>query len=116
MHIKVYPTFFLAVQNANLSDVLMDRAVLNDANLRNANFQRAVLTRYFRAESMINAAKSCLARGKACPSNAHCTTHIATLFVILSECVCRSDLGGADIAGADFTNALVDKTQQIVSC
>lgn len=28
----------------------------------------------------------------------------------------RSDLGGADIYGADFTNALVDKTQQIVSC
>lgn len=34
-----------ALQNANLSDVLMDRAVLNEANLRNANFQRAVLTR-----------------------------------------------------------------------
>ena len=27
---------------------------------------------------------------------------------------CRSDLGGADITGADFTNALLDKTQQIV--
>ena len=30
------------------------------------------------------------------------------------ERACRSDLGGADINGADFTNALLDKTQQIV--
>ena len=29
--------------------------------------------------------------------------------------MCRSDLGGANITGADFTNALVDRTQQIVS-
>lgn len=29
--------------------------------------------------------------------------------------VSRSDLGGADIYGADFTNALIDKTQQMVS-
>jgi Pentapeptide repeats (8 copies) len=36
----------LLLQNANLSDVLMDRAVINEANLRNANFQRAVLTRF----------------------------------------------------------------------
>ena len=28
---------------------------------------------------------------------------------------CRSDFGGAIITGADFTNALVDKSQQIVS-
>ena len=27
---------------------------------------------------------------------------------------CRSDLTGAKIEGADFSNALVDKTQQIV--
>ena len=29
--------------------------------------------------------------------------------------MCRSDLGGAKISGTDFSNALVDKTQQIVS-
>jgi len=34
-----------APQNANLSDVLMDRAVLNEANLRNANLQRTIFTR-----------------------------------------------------------------------
>ena len=28
---------------------------------------------------------------------------------------CRTDFGGAVITGADFTNALVDKSQQIVS-
>jgi uncharacterized protein YjbI with pentapeptide repeats len=28
----------------------------------------------------------------------------------------RSDLGGADIFGADFTNALVDRTQQLAMC
>jgi len=27
---------------------------------------------------------------------------------------CRTDFGGANITGADFTNALVDKSQQIV--
>ena len=32
-------------QNANITDVLMDRAVLNDANLVNANLSRTVLTR-----------------------------------------------------------------------
>lgn len=44
--------------------------MLNEANLKNAILQRAVFT--------------------------------------------RSDLGGANIEGADFTNALVDKTQQQV--
>ena len=53
-----------------MADALFDRAVLNDANLRNANFERTVLT--------------------------------------------RSDLTGAKIDGTDFSNALVDKTQQIV--
>lgn len=59
------------MQGADLSDVLMDRAVINGANLKQANLSRAVFT--------------------------------------------RSDFGGADITGADFTNALVDRTQQIVS-
>lgn len=49
----------------------MDRAVLNESNLKNAILSRAVLT--------------------------------------------RSDLGGADVEGADFSNALVDRSQQIVS-
>ena len=30
--------------------------------------------------------------------------------------VCRSDLTGANIEGADFTNALVDRTQQMALC
>ena len=34
-----------SAQNADLSDVLMDRAVLNDSNLTNANLSRAILTR-----------------------------------------------------------------------
>lgn len=57
-------------EGADLSDTLMDRAVVVEANLRNAILQRAVLT--------------------------------------------RSDLRDADIKGADFTNALVDKAQQMV--
>ncbi len=32
-------------QEANLSDVLMDRAVMVDSNLRNAVLQRAIFTR-----------------------------------------------------------------------
>lgn len=82
------------LQNANVADALFDRyvpcshglrydqtrqaemlvsccrAVLNQADLRNANFERVVLT--------------------------------------------RSDLTGAKIDGTDFSNALIDKTQQIV--
>jgi uncharacterized protein YjbI with pentapeptide repeats len=34
------------LQDANLSDVLMDRATMNEANLRNAILERAVFTRY----------------------------------------------------------------------
>ena len=37
-----------SAQNADLSDVLMDRAVLNDSNLTNANLSRAILTRQVR--------------------------------------------------------------------
>lgn len=48
----------------------MDRAVMNNANLKDAVLQRAIFT--------------------------------------------RSDLGGANIEGADFTNALLDKPQQMV--
>lgn len=36
----------MTVQGADLSDVLMDRAVINGANLTNANLSRAVFTRY----------------------------------------------------------------------
>jgi uncharacterized protein YjbI with pentapeptide repeats len=58
-------------QDANLSDVLMDRATMVETNLKNAILQRAVFT--------------------------------------------RSDLKDAVIEGADFTNALLDKTQVMVS-
>lgn len=45
------------------------------------------------------------------------TIEIPPCEVIMNPCcMCnRSDLGGADIYGADFTNALIDKTQQMVS-
>lgn len=56
----------------SLSDVLMDRAVLNESNLKNALLVRAVLT--------------------------------------------QSDLGKANVEGADFTNALIDKEQQMALC
>jgi hypothetical protein len=69
--ILVSSLFNLCLQGANLSDVLMDRSVMNEANLKDAILERAVFT--------------------------------------------RSDLGGANIEGADFTNALLDKTQQMVS-
>lgn len=36
----------LALQGANLSDSLMDRAVIVGANLKNANLTRAVFTRW----------------------------------------------------------------------
>ena len=65
-------TFRCNFENADASDVLWDRAVLNEANLRNAVLQRTVFT--------------------------------------------SSDLGGADVYGADFTNALVDRAQQLKLC
>lgn len=69
---SLYHEACVGVQDANLSDVLMDRSVMNDANLKNAILQRTVFT--------------------------------------------RSDLTGANVEGADFTNALLDKTQQMVGC
>ena len=100
--------------------MLMDRAVLNDSNLTNANLSRAILTR-----------RVCL------PCQTFCTKLLSTLcllqpcqikwtlrgnssyllpcaIILMHGLCCRSDLGGAKISGTDFTNALVDKTQQIV--
>lgn len=59
-------------EGADLSDTLADRAVIVEANLRNAILERAILT--------------------------------------------ASDLRDADIYGSDFTNALVDKAQQLKLC
>lgn len=44
-----------------------------------------------------------------CPKNAYILSDSAML-------LSRSDLTGADIEGADFTNALVDKPQQMALC
>ena len=45
--------------------------------------------------------------------------HLSVRLTKLTWCMlamyCRTDFGGAIITGADFTNALVDKSQQIVS-
>jgi hypothetical protein len=38
-----------------------------------------------------------------------------TVLVVQRTIMTRSDLNKADIYGADFTNALIDKTQQMVS-
>lgn len=89
-------------QDADLSDVLFDRAVLNGANLKNANLSRTIFTR-----SQIALHSWCL------------SIHIAgCMKSVLQQhslvCLCRTDFGGANITGADFTNALVDKSQQIV--
>ena len=74
----------------------MDRAVLNEANLKNANLERAVFTRYSYTASCVCVC-SCLSL-----SDWH-------------RCLsCRSDLSDADIEGADFSNALLDKTMQTV--
>ncbi|CAI0413694.1 unnamed protein product [Linum tenue] len=59
-------------EGADLSDTLMDRMVLNEANLTNAVLVRTVLT--------------------------------------------RSDLGGAIIEGADFSDAVLDLTQKQALC
>ena len=36
----------LKLQNADLSDALMDRAVINQANLKNAILERVIFTRF----------------------------------------------------------------------
>ena len=90
------------LQNSNLSDSLMDRATLVDANLKNANLERVVFTRCATVQAEPGCMQLSPAQSPACkPANVQ-------LFY-------RSDLTGAKIEGADFSNALVDKTQQIVS-
>ena len=46
LHAAANPSPQLALQGANLSDSLMDRAVIVGANLKNANLTRAVFTRW----------------------------------------------------------------------
>ena len=48
-------------------------------------------------------------QGMPCPASSSCCV------TLLSDTACRSDFKDANIEGADFTNALVDRTQQIVS-
>jgi uncharacterized protein YjbI with pentapeptide repeats len=146
----------------------MDRAVLNEANLRNANLQRTIFTRcclppctlaarmrwlrrlrvrgnsdqldkrmrglksalsksggvcwYARMQSVFMcvhrpvrtpAAAAALA-GRRCRLLLGAASERTSLPSPRAPCAHRSDLGGADIHGADFTNALLDKTQQIV--
>ena len=86
------------LQNADLSDVLFDRAVLNGANLKNANLSRTIFTRYVCGPPAVNL---------------FCNSHKRTCHMFAASF--RTDFGGAIITGADFTNALVDKSQQIVS-
>ena len=95
----------------------MDRAVLNDSNLTNANLSRAILTRSVLQIisvappdilKMLRAAAKDLAVPKSIDS-------IRCMEINETLAMCRSDLGGAKISGTDFSNALVDKTQQIVS-
>ena len=74
----------------------MDRAVLNEANLKNANLERAVFTRY-RASDHSYCSETC---------------EMPSLHPV--SALCRSDLSDADIEGADFTNALLDKPMQTV--
>ena len=88
-------------QNSNLSDSLMDRATLVDANLKNANLERVVFTRC----AAVQAEPGCMQLNPA-QSPRYTQAHFLPSY--------RSDLTGAKIDGADFSNALVDKTQQIV--
>ncbi len=45
----------------------------------------------------------------------HVLILVAAVYETTRHGPCRSDLGGAKISGTDFSNALLDKTQQIVS-
>lgn len=141
-------------QNANLSDVLMDRAVMNEANLRNANLQRTIFTRsvcwrpphapalqcptcpcmfcqqmllvltpaghFFWTRGHLLSWHASVAISCGPARTMHWLCHLSPFLRIKhhmlrhGQCACRSDLGGADINGLDFTNALLDKTQQIV--
>ena len=102
----------LALQGANLSDSLMDRAVIVGANLKNANLTRAVFTRwraiYLGTSCLLVSCSTCV---RACLAPVSSSCHLT----LMSDTACRSDFKDANIEGADFTNALVDRTQQIVS-
>ena len=88
---------FANFENANLSDVLMDRAVLNGANLTNANLQRTVLTRSDLGGAIVTVSGFLIT----------CLRHAVMTDLLTGMTT------GADITGTDFTNALLDKTQQV---
>lgn len=84
-------------ENADLSDTLMDRAVIVEANLKNAVLQRG---RYAcDVASLLYHSSLCHASG-----------------VYLVGVFTRSDFRDAQIYGADFSNALIDKPQQMSMC
>lgn len=140
-------------ENADLSDALMDRAVIVEANLKNAVLQ--VRMRWFvgclgwgcgwaavgllcrRGTRRAVQGSGAGVGGHAAPAPLPAGLHAPQRAVPRPAPACnqpppvlgppagappqrvvftRSDLAGSDIYGADFTNALLDKTQQMVRC
>lgn len=123
-------------EHADLSDALMDRSVIVDANLRNAILQVGAGGPRWAAPRL-----GCVVLVFAAPRRrALCSCVQQRLKwnqqrcreTITSPCnppspapppppapkrvvLTRSDLARSDIFGADFTNALVDRSQQLVS-
>ncbi|KAL3159714.1 hypothetical protein ABBQ38_010120 [Trebouxia sp. C0009 RCD-2024] len=83
-------------RNANFKGSKLQGAYFIKAVTANANFENADLSDVLFDRAVLNGANL---------KNANLSRTIFT----------RTDFGGAIITGADFTNALVDKSQQIVS-
>lgn len=84
-------------RNCNFKDTKLQGTYFIKAVVAKANFENADLSDALMDRAVINQANL---------KNAILERVIFT----------RSDFGGADIEGADFSNALVDKTQQIALC
>lgn len=113
------------LEGADLSDALMDRAVIVEANLKNAVLQVCVcgggvggwlaggLAGWVRWKLAL-AACAGWPRPPAPPLPHRHFALVAPPPAPQRAVLTRSDLKDADIYGADFTNALLDKTQQMV--
>ncbi|GAX76852.1 hypothetical protein CEUSTIGMA_g4298.t1 [Chlamydomonas eustigma] len=95
------------LRRSNFTSANAKRAIFKDANLQGAYFIKAVTYK----ANFENANLSDVLMDRAVINEANLRNAVLTRAVLT-----RSDLTGADVEGADFTNALVDRAQQLALC
>lgn len=105
------------IKGQDFSNQDLRRSNFTSADCRDCNFKNAKLNAAYFIKAVVaranfeNADLSDTLMDRAVINEANLRNAVLQRAVFT-----RSDFGGADIYGADFTNALVDKTQQMALC